>query len=175
MDDLIGYARAVLSTTPERWRALVTSVPRDLLERAPRPGEWAAVDCLRHLADAERWVFPTRVRAFLAGEDFAAFNPDRQGSDGGEQSVTELVEEFGRLREESLALIGTLTAGDLDRTARHPELGIVTLREMLYEWPAHDLEHTVQAERALMQPFIAGTGAWREFFTDHDVNRAGDE
>lgn len=175
MDDLIGYARAVLTTTPERWRMLATSVPSDLLERAPRPGEWAAVDCLRHITDAERSVFPVRVRAFLAGEDFAAFDPDAQGSHSGEQPVAELVEEFARLRGDSLALIGTLSAADLDRTARHPELGVVTLREMLYEWPAHDLMHTVQAERALMQPFIVGTGPWREFFTDHDVERSSDE
>jgi hypothetical protein len=29
------------------------------------------------------------------------------------------------------------------------------------------LEHTVQAERALMQPFIEGCGPWRMYFLDH--------
>jgi len=29
---------------------------------------------------------------------------------------------------------------------------------------AHDLMHTVQAERAMMQPFIAGSGPWRPYF-----------
>jgi hypothetical protein len=29
--------------------------------------------------------------------------------------------------------------------------------------------HTVQAERALMQPFVAGSGPWRGYFADHDV------
>jgi len=27
--------------------------------------------------------------------------------------------------------------------------------------------HTVQAERALMQPFIEGCGPWRPYFRDH--------
>jgi hypothetical protein len=27
--------------------------------------------------------------------------------------------------------------------------------------------HTVQAERALMQPFIQGCGPWQVYFTDH--------
>ena len=40
---------------------------------------------------------------------------------------------------------------------------------MLNEWAAHDLMHTVQAERSLMQPFIERCGAWREFFSDHDA------
>jgi hypothetical protein len=38
---------------------------------------------------------------------------------------------------------------------------------MLNEWAAHDLMHTVQAERAIMQPFIAGSGAWKVYFSDH--------
>jgi hypothetical protein len=29
--------------------------------------------------------------------------------------------------------------------------------------------HTVQAERALMQPFVHGTGPWRPYFHDHDL------
>ena len=37
---------------------------------------------------------------------------------------------------------------------------------------AHDLMHTVQAERALMQPFVAGSGKWRGYFADHDAEAA---
>ena len=40
---------------------------------------------------------------------------------------------------------------------------------LLNLWTAHDLQHTVQAEEALMQVFIPGTGHWRWEFTDHDV------
>jgi hypothetical protein len=51
-------------------------------------------------------------------------------------------------------------------------LGTVTLAEFLHEWAAHDLNHTLQAERALMQPFIAGCGPWRGYFADHDLGSA---
>src|SRR5260221_14319361 len=40
---------------------------------------------------------------------------------------------------------------------------------LVHEWAAHDLMHTVQAERALMQPFVVGSGPWRSYFADHDV------
>lgn len=169
MDDLIGSTRAVLATTPERWRVVAKTLPADLLERAPKIGEWSALDCLRHLVDTERWVFPVRVRAFLAGEDFPAFDPDAEASHSGDQSAVDLADELERLRAGNLALLGELAVADLARTARHAELGRVTLGEMLHEWAAHDLMHTVQAEGALMQPFIAGTGPWRGYFTDHDV------
>ncbi|MGW8250602.1 MAG: hypothetical protein ACWGO1_08165, partial [Anaerolineales bacterium] len=61
---------------------------------------------------------------------------------------------------------------DLERRSRHMELGTVSLGDMLNEWPAHDLNHTVQAERALMQPFIQSCGPWQEYFTDHMVRPA---
>ena len=43
----------------------------------------------------------------------------------------------------------------------------MTLREMLSEWAAHDLNHTIQAERALIQPFLHESGPWIVYFTDH--------
>ena len=60
---------------------------------------------------------------------------------------------------------------DLSCTARHSDLGIVTLEELLHEWAAHDLMHTVQAERAILQPLILGSGPWRSYFKDHDVSQ----
>lgn len=49
----------------------------------------------------------------------------------------------------------------------------VTLREMLNEWAGHDLMHTVQAELAVMQPFITASGPWRGYFADHDAGAVG--
>jgi hypothetical protein len=78
--------------------------------------------------------------------------------------------EFAQHRAASLTALSRVKPADLSRTARHSELGMVTLSELLHEWAAHDLMHTVQAERALMQPFIAGCGPWRPYFKDHDLN-----
>jgi hypothetical protein len=76
-------------------------------------------------------------------------------------------------RARSLASLELVSEADLDRTARHPELGRVTLREMLNEWAAHDLMHTVQAERAVIQPFIVESGPWRSYFANHEVADGG--
>ena len=80
----------------------------------------------------------------------------------------QLVAAFARARKASLVLFEQVTDDDLGRTKQHPTLGIVTLAEMLLTWAAHDLNHTVQAERALMQPFMLGCGPWRIFFLDHE-------
>lgn len=169
MNNLLEDVQAVLSTTPERWQRLVSTLPIDLLQRPPAAGEWSALNCLQHLVEAERSLFPSRFRAFMTGQDFSAFDPNQQHTDLNSQTPEQLASAFARYRQESLALIGQVQDNDLERTAQHPQFGTVTLAQMLHTWAAHDLMHTVQAERALMQPFMNGCGPWRSFFSDHEV------
>jgi hypothetical protein len=175
--DLISRTIAILRVDGARWQALATGLDQDLLRRAPAPGEWSALQCLGHAADTEAVVFAARVRALLGGlPAFAAFDPDRESTPiTAATDTTLLAERHAALRAESLALLATVTEADLDRTARHAELGLVTLRELLNEWAAHDLMHVVQAERAVMQAFIPDTGPWRRYFADHDVDASAAE
>jgi hypothetical protein len=166
MENLIERIQTMLSVTPDRWHCLSKTLPADLLSRRPAPSEWSAVECLQHMIDTER-VFQFRVKCFLDGIDFPAFDPDSQGTKTGRHSPAELADEFETLRLQSLKSIETLVETDLDRRVRHQELGPVTLREMLSEWAAHDLNHTVQAERALIQPFLLECGPWIAYFKDH--------
>ncbi len=172
MNELISQVSAVLAATPERWSDLCERQPVELLRRPAAPGEWSAAECLGHLLDAEAYVFPQRVRTFLEGkQEMPAFDPDSEGSDYASRTPAQLAAEFARHRRESLALLAQVGDGDLHRTAVHSELGRVTLGQLLNEWAAHDLMHTVQAERAVMQAFIPHSGPWRHYFSDHDQNQ----
>lgn len=165
---ILPWARAVLQTTPDRWLRLTAGLPADLLRRPPAEGEWSALECLQHLVDTEETVFAARVRFLLAEQDFPAFDPDREGTKPeAALAPADLAGEFSRQRTRSLALIDTLAEADLKKRARHAELGPVTLEELLHEWAGHDLMHTVQAEQALMQPFIDGCGPWQSYFETH--------
>lgn len=171
-ENILPWARAILEMTAERWTRLTQAVPAELLARVPAAGEWSAVECLRHLLDVERNVFPPRVRAILAGQDFPAFDPaGREGEAG--LTAQQLAVAFAQAREAGLAVLAQVSEGDLDRTGRHSQLGVMSLRELLHAWAAHDLNHTVQAERALMQPFIAGSGALAFRFVDHVAKSSG--
>jgi hypothetical protein len=129
-------------------------------------GEWSALECLQHLIDVEA-VSRSRVKALLAGENFAAFSPSQDGSPLSEASPLSLATTFAERRADNLTLIATLTPDDLSRTAIHAELGVVSLSELLHNWAAHDLMHLVQAEQALMQPFITGCKPWAVYYTKH--------
>ena len=172
MNTLVEHVQAVLSTTPERWLRLVSTLPIDLLTRPAAEGEWSALNCLQHLVDAERLVFPPRFRAFFTGQAFTDFDPNLPHTGPDAQTPQQLVAEFARHRQESLALLAQVKDDDLGRTAQHPQFGTVTLAQMLNTWAAHDLNHTVQAERALMQPFMLSCGPWRAFFRDHEIGVA---
>ncbi len=175
MKDVLKSASAVLSVTPARWASLAQTIPAELLSLPPAPGEWSALECLQHLIDTEP-VFQFRIGAFLAGRDFPAFDPDSQGSrPDARRNPADLAAEYDRLRADSLDALSRLTPADLGRQALHQELGRVTLSEMIHEWAAHDLMHTVQAERALMQPFIRDCGPWQAYFKDHFVVEAAED
>jgi hypothetical protein len=169
MSNPIPRIKAVLATTAARWLSLSETILVEVLTRPPAPNEWSAVECLGHLLAAEQWVFPVRVQALLAGQPIPAFDPDAQGMKNTSLPPEQLAVEFTRLRRASLEELARVTVSDLTRSSHHSELGTVTLGELLHEWAAHDLMHTVQAERALMQPFILQSGPWRSYFRDHDA------
>jgi hypothetical protein len=172
MSGLVGSTMAILRIDGERWHALGIGLDRELLARPPAPGEWSALQCLSHSTDTEATVFATRVRAILDGRpELVYYDPDTQSTPvTADTDSAALAERHRALRDESLALLATVTEADLERTARHLELDPVSLRELLNEWVAHDLMHLVQAERAVMQPFIPASGPWRPYFADHDVD-----
>jgi DinB superfamily len=127
MDDLIEQVKSVLITTPERWNNLVDAISIEHLSLPPAPNEWSAIECLLHLIDTEQHVFPVRVSAFMAGQDFPAASPDEVGAGNARLNPTELAANFAHLRAESLALLNQVTPGDLGRVVRHAELGMVSL------------------------------------------------
>jgi len=169
MTNELATIKSILQTTPTRWTALTAALPAELLAARPAAAEWSALECLVHLIDTEA-IFQTRLQAFLSGHDFAAFNPDEQGSKAGpETRPADLAARYDHLRQASLTALAAVTPADLQRTARHAELGRVTLAQMVNEWAAHDLNHTLQAEKALIQPFIAQCGPWQIYFQDQVI------
>ena len=168
MIDVLARVKAVLASTATRWLNMTEVLPVDLLNHPPAAGEWSATACLIHLLDTEH-IFPARVRALLAGQAIPAFDPDTQGTKNTPLSPEQLAIEFARLRQASLAVLERVAPQDFNRTAEHSELGTVTLGQLLHEWAAHDLNHTMQAEQAIMQPFIHGSGPWRSYFQNHEL------
>ncbi len=159
-DELLGLLPQVLSTTAPRLVSLASIIPEDILRRRPLADAWSPYEVLHHLLDAERLVFPPRIRAFLA-DSGTIENVDQNDVQWDmERTARAIAGEIAGLRAGTLDLVATLTPDDLDREAVHSAYGRLSLGQMLHYYPAHDLTHLVQIERALIQPFLPGVGPW---------------
>ena len=72
---------------------------------------------------------------------------------------------FAALRRDNLRVLAalSLTRKDFDRRGRHPELGSVTLGQLLATWVAHDLDHLTQVARVLARQYSDEVGPWRAY------------
>ena len=78
--------------------------------------------------------------------------------------VPALVDRFEELRAEQLGRLRELVSDeDLDRVGRHPELGDVTMRQLLATWAFHDLDHVAQIYAALAGSHDAAVGPWKAY------------
>jgi hypothetical protein len=165
MDYQFDTAIPVLERTPGVMSALLGGLPRPWLEASEGAGQWTPRDVLSHLIHGEQADWIPRVEHLLAHGDRVAFPPfDREASvrAGEGEPVPALLERFASLRQASLARLRELGlgAGDLSRTGRHPEFGVVTLSQHLSTWVAHDLGHISQVVRVMSRQYRSAVGPW---------------
>jgi hypothetical protein len=108
-----------------------------------------------------------RVKLILEHGDAQPFVPfDRRGfGDTAGVSTTELLDEFGRLRAANLAFLRglSLRPSQLSLPGRHPELGPVTLGQLLATWVVHDLNHIEQVVRVMSKRYELVVGPWKPY------------
>lgn len=156
---------AVLTRTPAALNALLRGLPDIWVRRNEGKGTWSAFDIVGHLAFAERTDWMPRVRILLENGEARPFDPfDRfaQLKERQDKSLEELLDDFSRLREESLVALEALNLQqqDLTRRGRHPALGAVTLSELLATWAVHDLNHLHQLSRVMAHQYRDEVGPW---------------
>jgi hypothetical protein len=81
--------------------------------------------------------------------------------------LDEMLDEFSALRRENLVQLRALDLSPdrLDQQGRHPGLGVVTLRQLLATWTAHDLAHLVQIGRVMAKRYRSEVGPWAQYLS----------
>lgn len=115
---------------------------------------WTVRNVLAHLAMAERGfnqLLPS-VQQGGAGapEDFSIerYNA-RQQEKTQDMAPLELLAQFKARRAEMITWVASLDESDLERTGRHPFLGVTTLREMIKMVYLHNQLHYRDIKKAL--------------------------
>ncbi|MEZ0240594.1 MAG: DinB family protein [Chloroflexota bacterium] len=159
---------ALLERSPRVVRELLSGLPDGWLGEPDTVGGWTARDVIGHLISAELddWIPRAEIiirdgtsRPFEPFDRFAHLERDR------EVPLAKLIEQFADLRTDNLDLLRRLvqTDADLDRRGRHPELGEVTLRELIATWAVHDLDHLAQVYSSLAASQDAAVGPWKAY------------
>ena len=164
----LDEAMAVLARTPATLDALLRDLPSQWSKANEGANTWSAFDVVGHLIHGERTDWLPRARIILEhGEarPFDKFDRLAQHDASKGRSLASLLDEFAALRQAGLRDLAALrlTDADLDRRGRHPELGVVTLRQLLATWVAHDLDHVMQISRVLGRQYAGDVGPWRAY------------
>jgi len=166
--DMLQRNLDFLTRTPQALRALLAGLEDEWVHADEGPETYNAHDVVGHLIHGEETDWVTRTEHILAHGATRPFVPfDREGMRAEpERSLDELLELFARRRAASLARIRALalTAADLERPGLHPELGAVTLGQLLATWVVHDLAHLAQIARVLAKARASEIGPWRAYF-----------
>ena len=159
-------AVAILGRTPATLDALLRDLPDGWIAAHEGGETWSPFDVIGHLIHGERTDWMGRARIILEHGETRAFDKfDRlaQFAESKGRTLANLLDEFATLRADNLRQLAALnlTGADLDRRGCHPELGGVTLRQLLATWVAHDLDHVMQISRVLARQYSDEVGPWR--------------
>lgn len=161
----VAHAAAVLERTPATLRALLAGLPNEWISATEGPNTWTPKEVVAHLIFGERTDWIPRARIILAQGPSVRFAPfDRSGhfAESRGKSLSDLLDELARLRAENVEILRgwKLTREQLALPGEHPELGRVTLSQLLATWVAHDLDHVVQIARTMAKQYKEAAGPW---------------
>jgi hypothetical protein len=162
------HTMSLLARTPATLDALLRDLPEEWTMRNEGGNTFTAFDVLGHLIHGERTDWMPRAKRILEFGESRAFDRfDRRAQERESQGkpLAELLDEFARLRAENLADLRSLnlTEQDLNRRGLHPELGAVTLSQLLATWAAHDLTHLHQISRIMAHQYREAVGPWTAY------------
>ena len=168
MECNVEPAIEVLSRTPGTLRALLHSLSDDWAKSNEGPGTWSAYEVVGHLINNEEANWIPRAKMILEHGESRPFEPlDRfaQLERFQTESLEELMESFAILRQQNLETLQQLGAAPeaLERRGTHPDLGAVTLRQLLATWVVHDLNHLGQIAQTMSKQYSEAVGPWKAF------------
>ena len=167
----------ILRRTPGVLMQLLKDLPVEWVKNNEGGDTWSPYDVVGHLIHGEETDWMPRARIILKdgeGRSFEPFDRFAQLAKPQGRSLDELLDEFASLRRENLAELARLQLSpqQLLLRGRHPELGPVTLGELLATWVAHDLSHIAQVVRVMCRQYTEAVGPWRQYLPLVDGGRA---
>ena len=134
-------------------RGLLAGLAPDLLDKAPRSGEWPVREILRHMLTVERRYALQTIYALERAESEPMRIPDDRLSAAAQIDMSgdldALLATLGEARAETNRRLGDVAPEAMTR----PTVWVhyqIDVRFRLHRFAAHVVEHTIQCEKALV-------------------------
>jgi len=159
-----------LHRTPTTLRTMLQELPSEWITNNEGGQTWSPFDVVGHLIHGERTDWIPRAKIILESGENQAFEPfDRyaQFEENKGKTIDELLDLFEIYRLDNIHMlkIMNLLPEDLKKKGKHPELGRVTLGELLATWVVHDLDHIAQISRTMSRQYRDEVGPWRAYLS----------
>ena len=166
----LEQAVEILSSTPTVLKSMLGNLSDEWTQTFDNKEDWSPFDIVGHYIHAEETDWIPRAEIILKQGDDPTFEPfDRfamfDKSKG--KTLQELLETFAERRRKSLVTLQSwnLTDAELKLRGNHPELGAVTLEQLLATWVVHDLTHIRQLVTVMAKKYSENVGVWREYLS----------
>jgi hypothetical protein len=160
----------ILSQTPATVNSLLGNLSDEWTVSKDDQEEWNPFDVVGHYIHGEETDWIPRAEIILnqgGNRTFEPFDRFAQFEVSKGKTLAELLETFADLRQKSLETLKSwnLTDEQLQLTGIHPELGEVTLEQLLATWVVHDLTHIRQIVAILAKKYSENVGVWKAYLS----------
>jgi hypothetical protein len=164
----LDLAIKILERTPNIVKGWLINLPEEWSQNKRSSECWSVYDIVGHFIHGEKTDWIPRAKIILQKEEANEFEPfDRfaQFSESKGKKTNQLVDEFCQLREKNLDFLREfdIQSEDYNLQGKHPELGIVNLKQLLSTWVVHDLEHLSQMAKEIALLYKEDVGPWLEY------------
>jgi hypothetical protein len=143
-----GEVADLLESSGHAFAATLDALTPELASWRPAPSEWCVNEVVGHVIEAEKNGFAGRIKVILGADepDLPTWDRDRiiKERDDCARDPKELKRELTEVRRESVKLVRSLRPEQVPRGGLHPQVGRLTVDELLHEWVHHDGNHLRQ-------------------------------
>jgi hypothetical protein len=167
MEFNIAETVEILRRTPAVLETLLKGMSKEWLHGNEGENTWSPHIVIGHLIYSEENNWIPRLRKILSLTDnkFTPFDRFAQLKLYNDTPTDDLLRKFSDVRKQSLLTLSTipLPKEKLKMIGIHPDLGEVTLSQLLSTWTVHDLDHINQISRVMAKQYFDAVGPWKGY------------
>ncbi|TMD89764.1 MAG: DinB family protein [Chloroflexi bacterium] len=139
----------LLEMSGQAFASTLEALTPELASWHPAAGEWCVNEVVGHVIEAEKNGFAGRIQLVLGSDEPALPTWDRDGIAKNRNDCARdpkaLARELVELRGLSVQLVRSLRPEQFQRGGTHPEVGRLTVEDLMHEWVHHDGNHLRQS------------------------------